>query len=89
MGHTGDEEVFETAMLIAFILLGKMLESIARAASAPSQPTPLAAANSAARRLGRRRRAKRCLRRSSSGRGQGTPGAQVPADGHVLGVCRR
>ena len=31
MGHTDDEEVFETAaMLIAFILLGKMLESIAK-----------------------------------------------------------
>ena len=31
MGHTDDEEVFETAaMLITFILLGKMLESIAK-----------------------------------------------------------
>ena len=31
MGHTDDEEVFETAaMLVTFILLGKMLESIAK-----------------------------------------------------------
>lgn len=91
MGHTDDEEVFETAaMLIAFILLGKMLESIAKGRTSRAisnllrlqPPTALLVAGCWEGADEPKEVPLSTLKQRDVVKV--LPGAQVPADGHVL-----
>ena len=92
MGHTESEEVFETAaMLICFILLGKMLESLAKARTSTAISKLLSLAPPRALKL------RGCWQECADEEDEVplkelkekdvvkvVPGAQIPADGVVV-----